>query len=221
MNEVFVTAVLMVIHTGADVDGASQLTEWSKQFVQTFPRVKGYYDDDDWSPPPEFSIGSRGTHEHLAFAKLAMENFSNEALTTITTLLVHQKRAVTSTTDITNYLGRILAPSASKTPLHMKSNGSSRFKYVITEVALQLQLRPGLADVLGSLVRGAAESNINLTAPGEYKPSSRLGCECGEGSCHAGSSVITARGTRQTVLPHFINQSPPYREQRTCRGGVR
>jgi hypothetical protein len=33
MNEVFVTAVLMVIHTGADVDGASQLTEWSKTIV--------------------------------------------------------------------------------------------------------------------------------------------------------------------------------------------
>lgn len=76
------------------------LIEWSKQFVQIFPSVKSYYDDDDWSLPPEFNKGKDRTHPLLAFAKLAMKNFSNKALTTIATLLVHQKRTVTSANDI-------------------------------------------------------------------------------------------------------------------------
>ena len=159
-------ALSLLAHSSGISSDPEKLAGWSKGFKDEV--IGGSTIEDylaaSWAPSEVYNKGQGKVHPAVAQGRawIATGLSDRDAVSLVSTILVQKELAITATQRIRYLARRLVASRSSTNPKPLLVGRELKLKYVLTEIALELQLEPQLVSGLARLLSSAEEASLSL-----------------------------------------------------------
>ena len=157
-------SALLLTHSSGVSNDLEELAEWLRAFNKEL--IGGSTIEDylaaSWAPSEVYNKGQGKVHPVVAQGRAWIAEPPPGVHSLVATILVEKELGITTTSRIEYFVRRLVASKSSKKPKPLLVRRELKLKFILTEIALELQLEPRLVSGLARLLSSAEEANLSL-----------------------------------------------------------